>query len=809
MRLPLRWLRDYIQIDRPPEIIADRLDALGFEVEAITRYGEGCRGLLAGRVLSYSQHPSAERLRLCQVEVGAGKVQEVVCGASNFSEGDMVAFAPVGAELPGGIKVEARTIRGVTSYGMICSESELGIGTDAEGILVLEPANAPSKSIEAGMPLEDVLGLGEAIVELDITPNRPDAMSVLGLARELAAGFGLDWHRPVVALEERGPSAGEKITLRNEDPLRCPRYIARYAEDVAVAPAPLWITSRLRQAGLRPINNVVDVTNFVLVEVGHPLHAFDYDLVEDGTVVVRRARQGEKLLCLDGELRTLDEDDLVIADATKPIALAGVIGGEETAINQRTSRVLLEAAYFEPTGILRTSKRHGIRTEASARFERGCDPEGAMWASERAASLLAAHCSARMGKGCVDSYPQPIERRRIELRCSKTEALLGRKIEPKEQARLLSSIELSVEFVGDSTLVVEVPTFRPDLSREVDLIEEIGRLAGYDTIPKTLPASRARAAVLDSRIRLRRKATELVRAAGFSEVKTFSLLSPSELLHLLEDPESVSRVSNPLRVEESVLRPTLVPGLCKAAARNLARRRQDVFFFEAGTVFGPAGEDGIPEEHRALAGIVVLAGGAVPPPVGVSELSRAPEFYYAKGAVETVANKLGIRGLTFAAATAKGMHRGRCATVRAGSQSLGVVGELSSEVTKQFDITERAAVFELHLDRLIELVPSEVRFEGFSKFPPVRFDLSFVVSEDVPAARLAEVAEEVAGELLESCEIIDVYRSPKLGAGKKSVTIGVSVASLEKTLTDTEAGEVRSRIIAEVEKALGAQLRAI
>ncbi len=808
MRLPLSWLRDYLPLEAAPSEVAARLGAAGFEVEEVETFGEGCKGLVVGMVLDFGPHPRADRLRLCKVDYGVGAAVDVVCGASNFEVGDKVAFAPPGAELPGGVKVEARTIRGVRSEGMICSEAELGIGPDAEGIMVLASgAQEAAQGLEVGTPLEDVLGLGDTVLEVSITPNRPDAMSVLGLARELSASFGVDYSYPSVDLREEGPPCNERVSVEIAEPDRCPRYVARFVEGVRVGPSPLWMATRLREAGARPINNVVDVTNFVLMEVGHPLHAFDYSKVSGGKVVVRLAADGERLVALDGQEYVLTQDDLVIADTSRALALAGVIGGEESGISAETTDVLLESAYFEPTGILRTSKRHSVRTESSARFERGCDPEGAMWASRRAAALLAELAGGRVGRGAVDAYPKRVASAKIRLRTSRTEKLLGVAIPPERQAALLSSIGLRVTPSDGDVLEVEVPTFRPDLTREVDLVEEVGRLHGYDKVKKTLPASAARVGRLDPLQRKRRLVAEIVRGCGFTEVKNFSMLAPEEVPPHLES--SVSRLSNPLRVEESVLRPSLIPGLLKSAALNLSRRKQDIRLFEVGTVFGPPDENGIPAEHRSLGGVVVLAAsrGRGIPAGGISDLTAAPEFFEAKGALEALFETGGVEGVTYRPEELGWMHPVRAAAVVIGTERLGFVAEVSQEAAERFGIASRVGVFEVDLDHLCELFGAEKLYRAFSKFPPVYFDLSFVVDEDVLVSDLISLVYSVGGEAVERCDLMDVYRSEKFGEGRKSVTVTVSLAALDHTLTDEEAGRLRTLIIAAVEERLGGHLR--
>ena len=807
MRLPLRWLRDYLPIDESPSEIASRLDSAGFEVESVSTFGEGCRGLVVARVEGWESHPNADRLRLCKILYGTGDAVDVVCGASNFDVGDYVAFAPPGSEIARGVRVEAKTVRGIQSYGMICSESELGVGSDSEGILVIaDRSSGPDLGLEVGTPLEEVLGLGDSVIEVDITPNRPDAMSVLGLARELSASSGMEFVLPDIKLNESDRPARDKVSVVIEEESRCPRYIARYIFDVRVGPSPLWMALRLREAGARPINNVVDVTNFVLFEVGHPLHAFDYSTVSQGRIVVRLARAGERIATLDGDEHSLDSDDLVIADSERPLAIAGVVGGEGSGISASTTEVLLESAYFEPAGILRTAKRHGIRTESSARFERGCDPEGAEWASKRAACLIQQVCEATVARGAVDVYPRPINPARVQLRAQKTNRLLGTEIPIERQAELLSSIGLRIIGRSETALDVEVPTFRRDIFREVDLIEEVGRLYGYDNVKKTLPASGARIGRLDRTQRIRRRISQLVIGCGFTAVKNFSMLSLDKLPVAMRS--ATTSLANPLRVEESTLRPTLIPGLMESAARNLARRRQDLRLFEIGTVFGPPDDDGLPSEHLSLGGIVVLPDTRLTGARnGITDTVEAPEFFGAKAVLDAVFEAGRVDGVEFVPDTLDGFHPGRCAGVLTDGERIGFVAEVLPEFATAYRIEASTAVFEVDLDRICDLFSETVPYKQFSRFPPVYFDLAFVVANDTPAAVVAEAVIEGGGQLVERAEILDLYRSPKLGEGKKSVTVTVTLSALDRTLTDEEAGEVREAIIQHVGERLGAELR--
>lgn len=789
MRLSLKWLSDYISLDVAPAEIASALDAAGFEVESMRRLDEGLAGVVVARVASVKPHPDADRLRVCSVEYGGETDAEVVCGAWNFDAGAVVAYAPAGTELPGGLILGRRKIRGVLSDGMICSEEELGLGGDAEGIMILAGSETPL----AGTPIAEALSLDDVLIELDITPNRPDAMSMLGLAREAAAAFSTPYLRPEIVLNEAAPTSSESVSIENKARERCPRYTARVLDSVTVGPSPSWLVSKLAAAGIRSINNVVDITNFVLLETGQPLHAFDLDQITDSKIVVRTAEAGEEFRTLDGSDRVLGETDLVIADSTRPLALAGIMGGESSEIAQSTRRVLIESAYFDPKGILATSKRLGLRSESSSRFERGCDPEMAVWASDRAASLIADLAGGRVFTGIVDDYAAPIRPRQIDLRPARTNSILGTDLNADEQARHLESIELDVKSVTDTKISVVAPTFRPDLEREIDLIEEVGRLHGYDHVQLTLPASAARIGSLTRRQRQPRKLAQGLYAAGMSEAQTFSFVGPEDLLN---GQASVSKVANPLRAEESVLRPSLLPGVIRSAEFNLSRRRADVRLFEMGRVFGPPDENGIPSETSRVAGVVAGDGD-----------SDALGFLGVKGIVETVLEYMGVENVEFTPTERPGMHPGRTAQLTIGESPAGIVAELHPETTRRFGLGGRAGAFELDQSAIFDGIPPLELFSEISRFPLALVDIALIVDEPVPAGAVSAAIEAALGSELESCSLFDVYRGSQIGAGQKSLGFALGFSSLDHTLGDEEVAALRERAIDAARLECGAELR--
>jgi phenylalanyl-tRNA synthetase beta chain len=821
MKAPLSWLRDFAPFEGSPAELAETLDGIGLIVEGIIEPGAGIGGVVTARVLDVVPHPDADRLVLVDIDAGTTTTR-VVCGARNFAAGDVVPWAGPGARLPGGLELEARKIRGQLSDGMLCSARELALSDDHSGILVL-PSETPP-----GLDVREVLGLDDVVFDLDITPNRPDAMSVAGVARDLAAARGVPFDLPVPVAHGDGQPVGELATLVVEAPDRCPRYVARVGR-VAMGPSPEWLARRLVKAGMRPISNVVDVTNYVLLERGQPLHAFDLGLLTGRGIVVRLAADGERITTLDGVERVLSASDLLICDAERvPQAIAGVMGGGTSEVSDATTEVLLESAYFDPEGILFTSKRLALRTESSARFERGVDPNGVATAADRAWELMAEVASGQVAAGALDQYPAPVEPRRVRLRPARVNAVLGTDLAPDRIRTYLEPLGLEVAGAdvpaGQQVDVEEavpedspfgptdveeptdfeflVPTYRPDLEREIDLIEEVARHHGYNQIARTLPRMAEPGAGLTSFQRGRRLVVDALVGTGLYEATTFSLLAPADLT-AAGFPAAGIELENPLRAEESLLRPALLPGLLRAVAFNAGFGQPDVGLFEVGHVFlpPPAGQT-LPHEPEHLA--VVLSGSLRRRP---HEDDRPVDGHDAAGLFEVVAETVALSDWRLEPADRPPFAPGRSAAVMVDGVEAGAVGELHSAVLDRLGHTGPVAGFEVDLSRLLGAHRRPRRFQPVSRFPASIIDLAFVLDEGVPAGAAHRTLRSAAGPLCEEVRLFDVFRSEALGPGRKSLAFGLRFRSMERTLTDEEVGALRQACIEAMAAAHGAELR--
>ncbi len=760
MRVPVSWLRDYVPVEMALPELAERLSISSAEVEGIERRGvpdeDGNLGLFRiGRVLEAEKHPNADRLQLCRVDVGEGEPRQIVCGAWNFAAGATVAVALPGARLPGGLQLEQRKVRGELSDGMILAEDEVELGTDHSGIMVLPEA-------EPGTPLSDVLPLVEDVLLVESTGNRPDLLSVYGVAREVAALYDLEL-QPCPGTDP-GPVPEEQVEIEVRDFERCPRYIGRVFRDVQVGPSPVWLRARLTNAGMRPISNVVDVTNYVMLALGNPLHAFDLAKLHGGRIVVRLAEPAETIRTLDGVDRELEPDDLMIADADRSVALAGIMGGEETEIGKGTTEVLLEAANFEPTGIFRTSERLRLRTEGSNRWEKGVDPYLAEPAARLATELIVQTTGATW-TGHVDVQDGLPERPVIRFRPERADELIGLTTPPGEQVSWLERLGFESR---DGELVT--PTWRArDVTREVDVIEEVSR-EQLGAVPFTLPMRREMFGALTPVQRLRRRIENLLVGLGLTETYTPSLR------HDDASPQAW-RLPEPISAEFAVLRTSLLPSLVEAAARNVELGAERVGLFEVARVYLPDGE--LPTEETHVAAIVDGGWGR------------------AKGIVDTLYSALKAEP-AFERAEHGLLHPGKSAATAA-----GVVGELHPGV-----LDGVWGAFELDLRKLLEIAREEVRYADVVSFPAVRQDLAFIVPEDVPAADLVAAAREAAGAELRDMRPFDVYHGEQVGEGRKSIAFAVSFQSPERTLTDEDAAELRERIVAALGERFGAELRA-
>ena len=793
MKVSLRWLEDYVRVDVPVAKLVELLDMSGTKVEAILEPGKELDGIAVAEVLAIHPHPNADNLSLVDIRSGNEELR-VVCGAKNFSVGDRVPYAQLGAQLPG-LTITERKIRGEVSKGMLCSAAELGVSKDHAGILILPPDS------EIGADVVKLLSLDDTILDLELTPNRPDCMGMIGIAREVGALLGNELRVPELS-PDPVPVGSEPISVKLEDAQGCPRYVAHLIDEVTVGPSVGWIASRLLAAGVRPISNVVDATNYILLETGQPLHAFDAHLVHDQSIIVRRAFQGEKLTTLDDVERTLTSEDLVIADPKKPIALAGIMGGASTEVHEGTNTVLLEAAYFDPGLIARTGRRLGLRTEASARFERGMDPDILMFAAARCAQVISLTAGARPSVQIVDEYPVPIARRKVTLRPERTERVLGFQLSSRAQAEHLRSVHLLVEET-DAGLEVEVPRFRPDIEREVDLIEEVARLAGLDHLPSTIPHGASGGLTRDQMAE--RTLRRTLAASGVNEAYTTSLGSLADLDALGLGPDHPARntvaLMNPMSEHEDRMRTSLLPGLLRSVARNVAHRVEDVALFELARVYEPS-DDRLPSEPLLLAG--AFTGHRRPRAWHGDE--RRWGFFEAKGVLGTALGSIGA-SFSLTPVTGAPYHPTRAASVIFGERSIGSIGEIDPRICERLEGPEGTIVFEVALGPIFSALPGRVKVTDLPRFPAALIDVAVVVDESVPASSVETSIRSVAGDELVDLRLFDVYRGSQIPDGKKSLAYALRLQAADRTLTDEDTSAVLERIVSSVREAFGAELR--
>ncbi|OUO87575.1 phenylalanine--tRNA ligase subunit beta [Gordonibacter sp. An230] len=829
MKVSLKWLSEYVDVPADTKAFCDRLDLTGTGVEGVERTGAALEGVVVGHVETCEPHPDSDHMHVVSVDVGADEPVQIVCGAPNIAAGIKVPVATVGAVLPGDVKIKKSKLRGVVSCGMCCSRRELGMGADHEGIWIL-PDDAP-----VGMPVADYAKLSDTVLDLEITPNRPDCLSVAGFAREVGAMYGRDWNDPLpemaakLRLDASATPVDEAVSVDIEDPARCPRYTARIIRGCKVGPSPDWMVERLAAIGQRSVNNVVDVTNYILFLFGQPLHAFDLDKLEgsDGRVrvVVRAAEDGERLTTLDGEERALTSDMTVIATPERgAVALAGVMGGLDTEVTDATVNILLEAATFEPGRTSRTSRNLGLISESSMRYERGVDDHGIEARSAAAAALIvevaggAVSAARADASGIVDAWPLPSEPRALRFRVPRFCAMMGADI-PRDfiedaLARLgctVAGTEVGGDAAGDAdALSVVAPTFRPDLEREIDLYEEVLRLWGMDRIPATLPGGPGRVGSRTRDEHVMDTIGRTLRASGLNETMTYSFAEPGDLDRLRMPREGLGEpveLINPLNADQSVMRQSIVPGLVRSVAYNQSRGVRNVQLYETGIVFYAHEGRKQPKEKRKVAG--VLAGAMRD--AGWNDAPAAFDFFDAKGVVESIARELALPKLRFKALSADEaphLQPGRAAAVLSGGTELGWVGELHPLAVDAYGAQAPVVAFELDADALVKASRPARDYVDVPTFPAVSVDVAFVVDEAVTCERLMQCMTSAGGKLLEGARLFDVYRDEgRVGVGRKSMAFALTYRAADRTLTGEEVDKAHERLVKKVCAATGAEVR--
>ena len=799
MKVPLSWLRDYVDFNDTPKGLADRLTFSGTEVEAIETVGGTYDGVVVGEILKVERHPNANKLTLCTVNTGSGDMV-VVCGAPNAAPGLKAPFAPAGVTLPNGLVLKTAKIRGVESHGMLCAEDELKISDDHTGLMVVDPKWAP------GTPLSKVMGPPETVLELEITPNRPDCLSIIGIAREVAALYGTKLRWPEVRLPEAGDPVEQLTRVEIEDPEGCPRYTARILKNVKIGPSPDWMKRRLELSGIRAISNVVDITNYVMLECGQPLHAFDQSLLEEGRIVVRRVRPGEKMATLDGIDRPLAPSMLAICDAKRPVAIAGIMGGAGSEIHDHTGTVLLESAYFKPDDNRATSKKLGLSTESSYRFERGIDIGRVEWASRRAAMLMVELGGATCAPGVIDAFPRPRAAGKVACRIDRMRTLLGLDVSGEQAARVLQSLELPVVQADAELITVDVPSFRVDLEQDVDLVEEFARIHGLDKIPAPPPRAEVVPGADDRPVQAVAACRACLVGLGLREVMNYSLVS-EQLLDQFDAADAARRLvlPNPVSADQGILRTHLAPQMVETLGRNLARQISEAGLFEMGRVYFIDAEGRPAEENRVAVGLMGPVGRTGP------ERHRALDeeemFLWVKGIWESLAKALNVGAWSQGETSCAYMEAGRAASILVGGEAAGVVGLVRGDLRRAWRMAGPVGILELRLAPILAGVFARKPFAPLAQFPSISRDAALIVAQNVRHEQIMEVVRRVAPKELERIELFDIFSGAGIAAGKKSLAYSFTYRSLTRTLTDDEANGFHESVKDALKRELGVDIR--
>jgi phenylalanyl-tRNA synthetase beta chain len=803
MFVSYKWLQDYVDLSGvSADELAEKITKSGIEVEGVEVLNEGITGVVVGHVVERVQHPNADKLSKCQVDIGQGEPVQIICGAPNVSQGQKVAVATVGAVLPGNFKIKRAKLRGEESNGMICSLTELGIEAKvvakeySEGIFVF-PQDA-----EVGTDAIALLNRNDEVLELGLTPNRADCLSMLGVAYEVGAILGRDVKQPEIDLQQINEKATDYITVKvdaNEDN---PLYVAKVIKNVKIGPAPLWMQTRLMSAGIRPHNNVVDITNYILLEYGQPLHAFDYDRLGSKEILVRRANDGEKFTTLDDAERTLTSDHLVITNGTEPVALAGVMGGANSEVTSDTTTVLLEAAYFTGGTVRKASKDHGLRSEASARFEKGVDPNRVRAAGERAAYLMAKYAGGEVLEGASEVDTLTVEPAVVSITLEKINSVIGTNLTVAEVEAIFERLQFAVTS-EDETITVTAPTRRGDIKIEEDLIEEVARLYGYDNIPKTLPIGSATPGKLSSYQEKRRIVRQYLEGAGLYQAVTYSLTSEEKAAQFALEKRDFIRLAMPMSEDRSILRLSIMPQLLEVLKYNSARQNDSLAVYETGAVFLANGNEVLPEEQEHLAGAIT---GLWHSHSWQGE-KKAVDFYVLKGILEGLFAKLGLtESVTYVQAKVDNMHPGRTAEIHLNGERIGFVGQVHPIMQKELDLKD-TYVFELSLKAVLEAATAALRYEGIPRFPSITRDIALVVDKETVSGVLKDIIQTAGGKLLKEVNVFDLYEGDRMEEGKKSIAYSLKYMDPERTLTDEEVTKVHTQVLEALRNQAGAVLR--
>ena len=792
MKASLSWINEYTPVVMDTRELVDALTMLGLEVDSVTDRYAHLATVVVGHVVSVAPHPNADRLKLCQVDAGNG-ILSVVCGAPNVEAGTAYPLALVGTVLREDFVLSETKIRGEKSQGMLCSRKELRLGEDHSGIMPLPADLAP------GTPITKALNLADATLDIDLTPNRPDCLSIIGIAREVAAIQHTDLTPLAVKIPEANTgSIMDKTAVTIEAPDHCPRYTAALIEDVRIGPSPAWLQERLLSVGLRPINNVVDITNFVMMETGQPLHAFDFDRLAENRIVVRTAHDGEEFQTLDNKVHRLSTENLMICDGKKPVAVGGVMGGLNSEIEETTTRVLLESAYFSPTSVRKTAKKLGINTDASHRFERGVDPDGTLTALVRAAELMVSESGGKMVQGVIDVHPAPADTCSVMVTLADINRVLGIDITLEEAKTLLESIEFGIAVQDDGvSMAVTVPTFRVDIQRSIDVIEEVARLYGYDRIPTTFPENTPQAKIPKKSIIWRDRIKHFMNALGFSEAINYSFVD-SRSWDQLNLPETDVRrkatpILNPLTEEQAVMRTMVLPSLLKNMHRNLALGNSNLKLFEVAKVFVDKHPGGLPEETLYLAGLWTGARY----PVSWHDAGTRCDFYDIKGTLEGLLEKLAVPEASFTAldsAACAYTRPGYSARISIAQTDVGIVGELHPDVAKNFDLKQTAYLFEIDLSALVPMIPDVAQAGALPRYPAVHRDFTLIIGQEVESHQILRKIKGFEEPLIEEVYLFDMFDGKPIPEGKKSLSFRIRYRAEDRTLADEEINGLHKAI---------------